>query len=65
MDYSNITKLREIIDRAMEDHTITREEYDQIIEQVTKDGVVDAHERALLAELQEMLQDGTLKFRKK
>jgi predicted Rossmann-fold nucleotide-binding protein len=56
-------KLREIIDKAIEDHTITREDYDRIINAATADGVIDAYEQALLAELHDMIHDGSIKFR--
>lgn len=64
MDYGTASRLREMIEKAIEDHVITREEYDQIINIATEDGKIDHHEQALLAELQNMLQDGSVKFRK-
>jgi hypothetical protein len=57
-------KLREVIEKAIEDHIITREEYDHIIHTATKDGMIDRHEQALLSELQHMIQEGMVKFRK-
>lgn len=56
-------KLRDIIDKAIEDHTISREDYDRIINAATSDGVIDAYEQALLAELHDMIHDGSIKFR--
>lgn len=56
-------KLREMIDKALKDHIITRDEYDKIIHQATKDGYLDPVEQALLAELQQMIQDGSIRFR--
>ena len=35
-----------------------------IIHIATEDGHIDQHEQALLSELQKMLQDGSVKFRK-
>ncbi len=64
MDHNSSARLREMIEQAIEDHIITREEYDQIISLASEDGIIDRHEQALLAELQGMLQDGSVKFRK-
>ena len=65
MNYENTDKLRALIEKAIEDHIITHEEYEYIIQQASDDGIIDSHEQALLAELQGMLQDGSVKFRKK
>lgn len=64
MNYDDVARLREIIEKAIEDHIITHEEYDQIINMATENGHIDPHEQALLSELQKMLQDGSVKFRK-
>ena len=58
-------RLREMIEKAIEDHIITRDEYDKIIHIATEDGVIDSHERALLSELQQMIEDKMVKFAKK
>jgi tellurite resistance protein len=55
-------RLREMIEKAIEDHKITREEYDKIINIATEDGVIDRHEKALLSELQQMIEDKMVKF---
>jgi len=55
-------RLREMIEKAIEDHEITRDEYDKIIHIATEDGVIDRHERALLNELQQMIEDRMVKF---
>jgi len=55
-------RLREMIEKAIEDHVITRDEYDMIIHIATEDGVIDRHERALLNELQQMIEDQMVKF---
>ena len=55
-------RLREMIEKAIEDHKITREEYDKIIYIATEDGVIDRHEKALLSELQQMIEDKAVKF---
>lgn len=50
-------RLKEMIGKAIEDHKITRDEYDQIINLATEDGHVDPQERALLSELQDMIEN--------
>ena len=55
-------RLREMIEKAIEDEKITREEYDKIIHIATEDGVIDRHEKALLSELQQMIEDKAVKF---
>ncbi len=55
-------RLREMIEKAIEDHKITREEYDKIIHIATEDGYIDRHEQALLSELQQMIEDKMVKF---
>lgn len=64
MKFDNSFRLREVIEKAIEDHVITHQEYDMIIHAATSDGHIDPHEQALLSELQKMLQDGSVKFRK-
>ena len=54
-------KLRILINQAIEDGVVTTEEYNQILAQAAADGIEDAEERALLANLQEMIADGTVK----
>ncbi len=54
--------LREVIDKAMADHRITKAEYDMIIHQATEDGHIDPQEQALLRELQEMIADKSIKL---
>ncbi len=54
--------LRKLIDKAIEDHKITRGEYDMIIHQATKDSHIDPHEQALLNQLQEMIEDKSIKL---
>jgi hypothetical protein len=55
-------RLREMIEKAIEDHVITRDEYDKIINIATEDGIIDRHEQALLSELQQMIEDKMVKF---
>jgi len=54
--------LRLLIEKAMEDHKISKSEYDMIIHQATEDGHIDRQEQALLSELQEMIADKTIKL---
>ncbi len=55
-------RLREMIEKAIEDHKITRDEYDKIINIATEDGIIDRHEQALLSELQQMIENKEVKF---
>ena len=58
-------RLRKIIIKAIEDHIITPEEYDEIISISLEDGHIDHQERALLRELQKMIENKEVKFAKK
>ncbi|MBK8807304.1 MAG: hypothetical protein IPO21_11935 [Bacteroidales bacterium] len=55
-------RLRVLIEKAIEDHKITREEYDQIIFTATEDGIIDSEEKALLSQLQDMIEDKSVKM---
>lgn len=55
-------RLRKMIEKAIENHEITRDEYDKIINIATEDGIIDRHEKALLSELQQMIEDKMVKF---
>jgi len=55
-------KLKEMIENAIEKHSITRDEYDEMIHMATKDGHVDRQEQALLSELQDMIDSKLIKF---
>ena len=55
-------KLKKIIEKAIEDHQITRDEYDMIIHIATEDGHIDDQEKALLAELNNMIENKMVKF---
>jgi hypothetical protein len=55
-------KLKKMIKKAIEDHVITRDEYDMMIHMATRDGHIDSQERALLAELQDMIDDRLIRF---
>ncbi|MDX8340966.1 hypothetical protein SLH46_17335 [Draconibacterium sp. IB214405] len=55
-------RLRAMIEKAIEDHKITRDEYDKILNIATEDGYIDRHEQALLGQLQQMIEDRVVKF---
>jgi tellurite resistance protein len=54
-------KLAEMICKAIEDHQLTHMEYERILALADADGVVDPQEKRLLAQLQDMLSDGSVK----
>ncbi len=64
IDPNESAKLREMIEKAIEDDVITRKEYEDILQQAMKDGHIDRVEQALLAELNQLIQDRIVKFRK-
>jgi hypothetical protein len=53
--------LEKAIKDAIDDHVIKNSEYEEIIHLLHQDGVVDAHERALMHELHNLIADGTVK----
>ena len=55
-------KLKELIIKAIEDHKLTREEYETIINLATEDEIVDRHEQILLEQLQDMIANRSVKF---
>jgi uncharacterized membrane protein YebE (DUF533 family) len=58
----NAQELRQIIEKAIEDHMLTQAEYNQILEAAASDGHIDPQERALLAELQNMIDEKVIKL---
>ncbi|MGW8317098.1 MAG: hypothetical protein ACWGNV_15985 [Bacteroidales bacterium] len=50
-------RLKEMIENAIEDHRITRDEMDLILTIATEDGHIDPFEQALLNQLQEMIEN--------
>lgn len=54
-------KLGEIIKKAIEDCELTHSEHQQIIAIAHSDHVIDDQERQLLAQLQQMIANGTVK----
>ena len=57
-------KLASVIEKAIEDSVITMAEYEEILSVADQDGVMDAHEKALLKELNAMIANRTIKFGK-
>ncbi len=54
-------KLEEIIKKAIDDHVITNAEYEEIFELIHADSVIDAHERVLMQELNDLIADKSVK----
>ncbi len=57
-------KLVEVIQKAITDSVITIAEYEEIMSVASKDGVLDAHEQALLRELNALIANKTIWFGK-
>jgi hypothetical protein len=55
------SKLRDLIKHAMEDCEVTPAEYNQIMDCAHADGHIDKEEKALLAEFQTLLSNGSIK----
>ena len=55
-------RLRKMIEKAIDDQKITRSEMDSILNIVSEDGHVDSQEQALLNQLQEMIENKTVKY---
>ena len=54
-------RLKKMIEKAIDDHQITRAEMDLIMAIATEDSHIDPQEQALLNELQEMIEDKSVK----
>lgn len=53
--------LKTLINRAMQDLEVTPSEYKAIMDLAQKDSVIDKEEKALLAQFNEMISNGTIK----
>jgi hypothetical protein len=53
--------LKELINEAIQDLEITPAEYQQIMDCANEDGHIDKEEKALLAQFQSLLSNGTIK----
>ena len=54
-------ELKDVIQKAIDDHVISTEEYDEIMKVANQDGIIDDHEQRLLTELQKLIADGSVK----
>jgi hypothetical protein len=54
-------KLAEMIKKAIDDGKLTTTEYEQILMLAEEDGHIDAHEKSLLSNLQELVENGSVK----
>ncbi len=54
-------ELKAVIEKAIEDHVISKAEYEEILKVANKDGYIDAHESRLLKQLHDMIADETVK----
>ncbi len=62
MKHSNSAeRLSDLIKKAIDDHKITNVEYDEIMGIAHEDGIIDPQERRLLAMLQDMIADKSVK----
>lgn len=57
-------EMHKLIVEAINKHEIDREDYDNIIEIALRDGSIDKYERALLKELQDLIEDKTIRIKK-
>ncbi len=55
-------RLKSLIEKAIDDHMISRAEMDSIMHLVLEDNVVDSQEQALLDQLQDMIENKTVKI---
>lgn len=55
-------RLKKKIEKAIDDHQITRDELDGILAIATEDSHIDRHEQALLDQLQEMIETKVVKI---
>jgi tellurite resistance protein len=57
-------ELVEVIKKAIEDSMITIGEYEEIMSVANQDGVIDAQEKALLRELNNMIANKTITLKR-
>ena len=55
-------RLKVMIEKAIDDHRITRSEMDNIMAIASEDGYIDPQEQALLNQLQEMIENKAVKI---
>jgi hypothetical protein len=54
--------MHELITNAIKKHEISIEEYDEIIAVALQDNIIAAQEKILLAQLQDLIEDKTIKI---
>ncbi len=54
-------KLSDLIKKAISDCELTQAEHEDILALASEDHVIDSQERALLAQLQDLIANGTVK----
>ena len=57
-------KLADVIKKAIEDSVITMDEYEEIMSIAGQDSVIDNHERALLKQLNDLIAEKIVVFKK-
>ena len=57
-------KLADVIKKAIEDLEISMAEYEEITSVASEDGILDNHEKALLRELNNLIANKTVWFKK-
>ncbi len=57
-------KLADAIKKAIEDSVITMDEYEEIMSVAGQDSVIDNHERALLKQLNDLIAEKVVIFKK-
>ncbi len=60
--YESADKLRKMINKAIDDEKISHAEMDAIIALATEDGHIDSQERALLNQLQTMIENKDVRY---
>ena len=58
-------KLKSMIAKAIEDHVLTRDEYDLILHIASEDGHIDRQEQILLEQLQELIENKSIRIKAK
>ena len=54
-------ELKTLIEKATQKDVITNREYEEIMQMASEDGMIDSHEKKMLSQLQNMIENGTLK----
>ena len=58
---SSANRVAELIKKAIADHVITSAEFDEIMAAADSDMILDQQEKKLLAELHDMIENGTVR----